>query len=71
MQVDGEGGDIQVLAVCGDSGNVVSPDMHVFYVCQHYSLVFVLDLSPNMRAVVSYSWLGDCCQVSPSALEQL
>jgi hypothetical protein len=56
--LQGEGTDIQVLAVCEDNGNVVNdgglvnPDTQVFYVCQQYSVVFVLDLSPNMRAVV-------------------
>lgn len=47
-----EGGDIQVLGVCGGSGHV-NPHTQVFYVCQQYSLVFVLDMSTNMRSVVS------------------
>ena len=43
--------DIQVLGVCG-GGNVVGPSTQIFYICQQYSLVFVVDMSPNMRAVV-------------------
>lgn len=44
--------DIQVLGMCGNNG-MVSPDTQVFYICRQYSLVFVLDMSPNMQAVVS------------------
>lgn len=41
-----------MLGVYGESGHV-NPHTQVFYVCQQYSLVFVLDMSSNMRAVVS------------------
>lgn len=44
--------DISVLGMCG-TGGVVNPSTQVFYVCQQYSLVFVLDMSNNMRSVVS------------------
>ena len=45
--------DMHLLGVRGVSGRVVTPQMDVLYVCRQYSLVFILDLSPNMRGVVS------------------
>lgn len=53
-----EDGDIHVLGVGGGSG-LVSPSTQVFYICQQYSLVFVLDMSLNMRSVVSMMWYED------------
>lgn len=52
-----DGDDIRVLGMCGNGG-VMGADTQVFYICGQYSLVFVLDLSPNMRAVVGYYWSG-------------
>ena len=49
-QTTEERDDIQVL---GGSSERVNPETQVFYICQQYSLVFVLDMSTNMRAVVS------------------
>lgn len=63
--------DISVLGMCG-TGGVVNPSTQVFYVCQQYSLVFVLDMSNNMRSVVSEAesmrW---GCRNLPCVLEQL
>ncbi len=42
-----------MLAVKGGAGGVVTPQTNVLYLCWQYSLVFVLDFSPNMRSVVS------------------
>lgn len=42
--------DLSVLSVLGGSQVAASTD--VFYLCQQYSLVFVLDMSPTMMAVV-------------------
>lgn len=41
--------DLRVLSSMEDS---VSPSTDVFYICQHYSLVFVLDMTPTMIQVV-------------------
>lgn len=40
-----------VLGGCGP-GDIISLDTQVFYICGQYSLVFVLDMSPNMHTVV-------------------
>ena len=42
--------DMSVLSVVGGEG--VSPATDVFYICQQYSLVFVLDITPTMIQVV-------------------
>ena len=46
--------DIHVLGIRGGSSHVTALTQ-VFYICQQYSLVFVLDMSSSMIAVVSYS----------------
>jgi len=38
--------DISMLSAVG--GNQLVPGTEVFYICQQYSLVFVLDMSPTM-----------------------
>lgn len=43
--------DLNVLSALG--GNQLAPGTDVFYICQQYSLVFVLDMSPTMMSVVS------------------
>ena len=42
--------ELSVLSV--QDGSVVTPATRVFYLCQQYSLVFVVDMSPSMTAVV-------------------
>ena len=42
--------DLSVLSVVGGGG--VSTRTDVFYICQQYSLVFVLDMTPTMVQVV-------------------
>jgi hypothetical protein len=41
---------MSVLSVVGGEG--VSPKTDVFYICQQYSLVFVVDMTPTMIQVV-------------------
>lgn len=48
-----EAKDIHVLGMCGPANGLVTTRTKVFYICRQYSLVFVLDMRPNMRAVVS------------------
>lgn len=43
--------DFGLLSVVGT--DLVSPSTLTFYICQQYSLVFVVDMSTNMMAVVS------------------
>lgn len=51
-QTSDSSADLSVLSVLG--GNQLAPGTDVFYICQEYSLVFVLDMSPTMMAVVSH-----------------
>lgn len=44
--------DISMLSAVG--GNQLVPSTEVFYICQQYSLVFVLDMSPTMMTAVSH-----------------
>ena len=43
--------DLNVLSAL--DGDQVASTTKAFYICHHYSLVFVLDMSPTMMAVVS------------------
>ena len=43
--------DLSVLSVVGGEG--VSSKTDVFFISQHYSLVFVLDMTPTMIQVVN------------------
>ena len=50
LQSDTYADDFGLLSVVGN--DLVSPSTLTFYICQQYSLVFVVDMSTNMRAVV-------------------
>ena len=50
MQSDTYTDDFDLLSVVG--AELVSPSTLAFYICQRYSLVFVVDMSANMMAVV-------------------
>lgn len=50
--------DISMLSAVG--GNQLVPGTEVFYICQQYSLVFVLDMSPTMMTAVSHLPAAAC-----------
>ena len=66
LQNDTYTDDFGLLSVVGT--DLVSPSTLAFYICQQYSLVFVVDMSTNMMDVVS---LAECISLSECISDRL